>query len=57
MSNDYPTPLVVDFHSWGGTINSHHKVSLFREVADEDDEGFFVATPQGMGDGKFAEII
>jgi len=50
VSNDRPTPLVLDFHGWGGDINSHEKNSQFNIVADEDEEGFLVVSAQGMSD-------
>ena len=50
LSNDRPTPLVVDFHGWGGDANSQEKDSQFAKVADEDAEGFLVASAQGMSD-------
>lgn len=49
-SNDRPTPMVVDFHGWGGNANSQEKDSQFVHVADEDPEGFLVASAQGMSD-------
>jgi len=49
-SNDNPTPMVVDFHGWGGNANSQEKDSLFAAVADEDETGYFVLTAEGMSD-------
>ena len=42
--------MVVDFHGWGGNANSQEKDSQFVHVADEDPEGFLVASAQGMSD-------
>ena len=42
--------MVVDFHGWGGDANSQEKDSQFAHVADEDPEGFLVASAQGMSD-------
>ena len=50
VSNDRPTSLVLDFHGWGGDINSHEKDSQLNIVADEDEEGFLVVSAQGMSD-------
>ena len=51
-SNSAPTPLLVDYHGWGGETHSHETDGHdFFQVADEDmDGGFLLATPQGMGD-------
>jgi len=43
------TPMVVDYHGWTGDSHSQEKDSQFVKVADEN-EPFFVATPDGMGD-------
>ena len=49
-SNNQPTPLLVDFHGWGGNAHSQEKDSNFIKVADEDPEGFIVASAEGMSD-------
>jgi len=51
LNNDVPLPLVLDYHGWGSTAIAHEKVAKFTEIADNhDEEGFFVASPNGMGD-------
>ena len=49
-SNDNPTPMLVDFHGWGGDSSSQERDSQFVNVADEDETGFFVLTAEGMSD-------
>ena len=49
-SNDKPLPMVVDFHGWGGDSATQEGDSLFGAVADEDPDGFFVLTAEGMSD-------
>ena len=51
MSNDVPRPLVVDFPGWTENMIGHERDSMFYVVADEDEEGgFLLVTPKGMGD-------
>ena len=61
LANSRPVPLVVDYHSYGPISNSaaQEKYSRFYVVADEDPQGFLVATPEAMSDvtiggGKFS---
>ena len=51
-SNDMPTPLVLDFHGWGGSGTSQGYRGGFDDVADEQDAngGFIVVHPDGYGD-------
>ena len=49
-SNNKPTPMVVDFHGWGGDSNSQERDSQFITVSNEDPDGFFVLTAEGMSD-------
>ena len=56
--NSLPRPLLLDYHGWtehaGGHEDDGHD---FFAVADEDEEGgFLLVTPEGMGDvgeGRF----
>ena len=51
-SNTAPTPLLIDYHGWGGNDHSHETDGHdFFRVADEDtDGGFLLASGRGMGD-------
>jgi len=52
-TNISPVPLLLDYHGWSGTANSHENDGHdFFKVADEDTEGgFLIASGSGMGDG------
>jgi len=57
-SNTVGTPLLLDYHGWGSTAQSHlldgHN---FIKVAEEDIHGgFLVATGEGIGDGTSSKI-
>ena len=56
LANSVPLPLVLDYHGWGGTARSQEKDSQFSAVADEqeEEEGFILATGQGVGDVRGA---
>ena len=47
-TNASPLPLVVDVHGHGGDSGSQEDSSMFVSVADEDEEGFFVLTAEGV---------
>jgi len=49
-NKDVAAPLVVDYHGWTGNSHSQERYSHFVEVADMEEGGFLVATPDGMGD-------
>ena len=42
--------MVVDFHGWSGDSNSQERYSKFVDVSNEDPDGFFVLTAEGMSD-------
>ena len=44
-SPDAPTPVLLNFHGYGGTMADHMEEADFRPIADE--EGFVVVVPQG----------
>ena len=44
-SPDAPTPVLLNFHGYGGTMEDHMEEADFRPIADE--EGFVVVVPQG----------
>jgi len=47
---DTAASLVVDYHGWTGDSHSQERDSQFVTVADMEEGGFLVATPDGMGD-------
>ena len=49
-SNNKPTAMMVDYHGWSGDSNSQERYSKFIDVSNEDSEGFFVLTAEGMSD-------
>ena len=50
LSNDRPTPLVLDYHGWMGSGHDQMYEGGLDEVADEDNHGFMVLHPDGAGD-------
>ena len=51
ITNNIPRPLLVDYPGWTENMIGHEKDSMFYAVADEDEEGgFLLVTPKGMGD-------
>ena len=49
--NDVPTPLVLDFHGWGGNGQSQEYRGGLDDVAnDDEDGGFIVVHGDGFGD-------
>ena len=50
-TNSIPRPLLVDYPGWTENMIGHERDSMFYAVADEDEEGgFLLLTPKGMGD-------
>jgi len=43
-----PTPLVLNLHGRGGTVNNHEQISQMNARADE--QGFIVVSPQAIGE-------
>ena len=57
MSNNIPRPLLVDYPGWTENMIGHERDSMFYAVADEDEEGgFLLVTPKGMGDVGEGEL-
>ncbi|XP_023346464.1 uncharacterized protein LOC111715385 isoform X2 [Eurytemora carolleeae] len=47
---DNPSPLVLDFHGWGGSADWHIKDSLWDAVGEE--EGLIIVVPNGIPDAE-----
>ena len=57
LTNNIPLPLLVDYPGWTENMIGHERDSMFYAVADEDEEGgFLLVTPKGMGDVGEGEL-